>query len=666
MYIAIEKVTSEWQQGNMSNFDYLMFLNNASGRSFNSLSQYPIFPWILQDYTSPSLDLNDPTSFRDLSKSMGALKRPEAELSRYYRDTSEIDVHPYHFAIHYSSPAVVLHYLVRLEPYTQCHWRLNRGFDKTNRMFHNIKTTWETAGVMDMKELIPEFFYLKEFLRNGNNIDFDKRTSGEPIADVLLPPWSSSDVRQFIMLHRKALESPFVSSFINDWIDLIFGFKQRGKSAADAFNVFKPKTYDDMVDFSKLDAALYLEIREFGQTPAQLFFKKHVSQSSFKNRSIHLEYIEKFTYEAVQTLPFPVAHIHPQVQHNFRFLPQNHVHLFGSWLMSWGMDYGLVSIHNTEALDVYKFPNLHHGYVTCIRISDGGRKIVMGGSDAVISVWRLTFVEDSPRLFLVGILQGHTTSISRVALCEKYGFILSVSDDNHVIMWDLNRFCAIGCIPKSVHIVSAVCIDNEHGDFLVCTSGGLFLYDCNFQFIASYIGGLTTISAVAICSPIQKADVFASNFIVTGHQDGSVAIWKVQLLDSNKTPKAESKDDEVVSWKIVLVRIFIQTGHNSPILSISWSERMDRFWSGDVQGVVCEWSLLPEVASACCIDKIANRFGITTESVRSEFISCNVCKTKFKPNDLRSSCKFCQVVFCNECELGHCREAVHLSRRKTQ
>lgn len=30
--------------------------------------QYPVFPWVLSDYSSESLDLSDSSSFRDLSK----------------------------------------------------------------------------------------------------------------------------------------------------------------------------------------------------------------------------------------------------------------------------------------------------------------------------------------------------------------------------------------------------------------------------------------------------------------------------------------------------------------------------------------------------------------------------------------------------------------------
>lgn len=49
-----------------------MHLNTLAGRSYNDLMQYPVFPWILADYTSSKLDLTRPETFRDLSKPMGA------------------------------------------------------------------------------------------------------------------------------------------------------------------------------------------------------------------------------------------------------------------------------------------------------------------------------------------------------------------------------------------------------------------------------------------------------------------------------------------------------------------------------------------------------------------------------------------------------------------
>jgi hypothetical protein len=44
-----------------------------------------VFPWVLADYESDTLDLNSPASFRDLSKPVGALneKRLNFFLERY-------------------------------------------------------------------------------------------------------------------------------------------------------------------------------------------------------------------------------------------------------------------------------------------------------------------------------------------------------------------------------------------------------------------------------------------------------------------------------------------------------------------------------------------------------------------------------------------------------
>ena len=50
----------KWRCREISNFDYLMFLNTIAGRSYNDLGQYPIMPWVLKNYTDETLDLTDP------------------------------------------------------------------------------------------------------------------------------------------------------------------------------------------------------------------------------------------------------------------------------------------------------------------------------------------------------------------------------------------------------------------------------------------------------------------------------------------------------------------------------------------------------------------------------------------------------------------------------
>ena len=46
MALFLSNVTSKWLKGEISNFDYLMHLNIAAGRSFQDLTQYPVFPWV--------------------------------------------------------------------------------------------------------------------------------------------------------------------------------------------------------------------------------------------------------------------------------------------------------------------------------------------------------------------------------------------------------------------------------------------------------------------------------------------------------------------------------------------------------------------------------------------------------------------------------------------
>ena len=70
---TLEEMQRKWSKREISNYEYLLFLNNQSDRSKNDLTQYPVFPWVVSDYTSKSLDLNNPASFRDLSKPIGAL-----------------------------------------------------------------------------------------------------------------------------------------------------------------------------------------------------------------------------------------------------------------------------------------------------------------------------------------------------------------------------------------------------------------------------------------------------------------------------------------------------------------------------------------------------------------------------------------------------------------
>uniref|UniRef100_A0A674JLI8 Neurobeachin-like protein 2 n=1 Tax=Terrapene triunguis TaxID=2587831 RepID=A0A674JLI8_9SAUR len=289
--VAFSCLLQKWVNREISNFDYLVQLNTMAGRTYNDLAQYPVFPWILRDYTSEELDLNNPAVFRDLSKPIGVVneKNAKAVQEKYENFEDPLGtIDKFHYGTHYSNAAGVMHYLIRVEPFTTLHIQLQSGrFDCADRQFHSIPATWQALmdNPNDVKELIPEFFYFPEFLENQNKFNLGKlQISKEVVNDVVLPKWAKSP-EDFICKHRKALESEYVSAHLHEWIDLIFGYKQRGPAAVEALNVFYYCTYEGAVDLDALTdekerKALEGMINNFGQTPCQLLKEPHPARLS--------------------------------------------------------------------------------------------------------------------------------------------------------------------------------------------------------------------------------------------------------------------------------------------------------------------------------------------------------------------------------------------------
>ena len=411
-----------WKDWNISTLELLLWLNILSNRSFNDLTQYPVFPWILTQYkdifsstTQPKLTLskslvpsmiksnlktksvniniNSSTFIKSNSSEiknkknnlikenkdknyenendnkneiepaivnsndnindnkdkninnyeqfpledkesqivlekdirnfylpMGMMnldengeKRKNNYISKYMLMKKEnikndkdnknnINNQIYIYGSHYSNPLYVCHYLTRIFPFSNISIELQGDkFDDPNRLLISVNKSFEGSSSHegDVRELIPEFFYLPEIFINKNNLDLKIKSKSNinKSNDVILPKWADNNNYIFITKLKTYLESEEVNIKINKWFDLIFGYKQKGKEAESSYNLFFPSSYDtfDIKNEAFEQKQYFLRLVEFGLTPHQINKQKFVSrkQKDNKNKTISESWREK-------------------------------------------------------------------------------------------------------------------------------------------------------------------------------------------------------------------------------------------------------------------------------------------------------------------------------------------------------------------------------------
>ncbi|CAJ1025368.1 Beige/BEACH domain containing protein, putative [Leishmania lindenbergi] len=279
--VSIHAVVGAWRHRSISSYEYLLRLNKWASRCANDVFQYPIFPWVIADYTSPQLDFSQTSTFRDLSKPIGALSPSRLTLlqerAEFLREAEET---AYLYSTHYSSAAIVAYYLVR--PHPEFQLSLQGGtLDVPERIMESIPQLWRsvTTNSSNFRELIPQFFN-EDFaaLHGPPLLPLGLHTDGSPVAAfVKLPPWAASS-EDFVRQHRTALESDIVSASLHLWIDLVFGIAQTGDKARAADNLFHPFSYPQcgrQLSVPGLHLSSREYAREFGNVPIQLFADAH-------------------------------------------------------------------------------------------------------------------------------------------------------------------------------------------------------------------------------------------------------------------------------------------------------------------------------------------------------------------------------------------------------
>ena len=182
-YFKEQNYYKKWIEDEMTTYQYLLYINKFSSRSYNDINQYPIFPWIFRELalgshkgkeTLPKFrDLEYPISLLGNSKE-GENSGEDLEDARLFFDASleENRKHPSHFRLHYSTSGYILSFMVRISPYTEEQIRFqNNQFDSPSRQLNSIDEILTIlSNSHDNRELIPEYFTTEEFYLNMNYI----------------------------------------------------------------------------------------------------------------------------------------------------------------------------------------------------------------------------------------------------------------------------------------------------------------------------------------------------------------------------------------------------------------------------------------------------------------------------------------------------------------
>ncbi|KAB5562922.1 hypothetical protein GE09DRAFT_764165 [Coniochaeta sp. 2T2.1] len=536
-----------WQKGEMSNFHYLMLVNTLAGRTFNDLTQYPVFPWVIADYTSDELNLNDPATFRDLSKPMGAQTASRtADFSMRYNSLAEIGETPFHYGTHYSSAMIVSSYLIRLPPFVQSFILLQGGtFDHPDRLFFSIKGAWDSCSKengSDVRELIPEFFYLPEFLTNRNGYNFGVRQgNGGKVDNVILPPWAKGDPKIFIAKQREALESPYVSQHLHKWIDLVFGFKQRGDAAVEALNVFHHLSYRGAKDLDNITDPQERRIitgiiHNFGQTPNQVFTRPHPAR---EHDRCPVKRLDTSVYTLTK-LPHALLESHERVS-SLIYAPKLDRLLCASpfrlnlppqydKFLEWGYaDNSVRFFFSDNRRPAGLFENLHIGQISALTFADS-KTLITAGEDCVVSVYSIHSSPGKPvELVPRSSLFGHKTPVSTIAVSKSLSTLLTVSADGVALLWDLNRLEFVRKLPLA-RPVECARIHDVTGEIMLCSGPNVLLYTLNGDVILdqNVCGAEGHDDFVHSCAFYEGAgNEWVENFLVfTGHKRGRVNVWR--------------------------------------------------------------------------------------------------------------------------------------------
>ncbi|KAJ1647110.1 hypothetical protein IWQ61_010133, partial [Dispira simplex] len=204
---------TQWIQGQLSNYQYLMVLNRYAGRRVGDPNFYPILPWVT-DFSGQRVENN----WRDLTRTKFRINKGDEQLDITFEGPT-----PHHIPDILSDITYFVYMARRTPVSVLCHFvRSNYEPNEYPRSLHRLYQ-WTPD------ECIPEFYTDPTVFQSIH----------PDMPDMQLPAWAAHP-EEFVRKHAEALESEQVSRQLHHWIDITFGYKLTGKAAVRAKNVALP------------------------------------------------------------------------------------------------------------------------------------------------------------------------------------------------------------------------------------------------------------------------------------------------------------------------------------------------------------------------------------------------------------------------------------------
>ncbi|CAK61207.1 unnamed protein product (macronuclear) [Paramecium tetraurelia] len=244
-----KNLIQKWQQGQLSNYQYIYLVNQHSGRNLMDINNYFIFPWT-------TVHLNN--SFIKVSRqfSQSIFSQKQAKNQGYF----------------YSSGAQLYYFL------SQGQERDSVNQTQVTKSIENsiaeMKIDGKTNLIKFMDELqklgeaMPEFYSNPQFF-----------------SDCILPNWVITQTpEEFIYIMRAQLESRIVQEILPFWLDLVFGIQPTLKGQQFQQQL-KPNEFVSQSQISldrNLNRAI-MNAQDNGQSIKQFFTEKHLPRKIFHN-----------------------------------------------------------------------------------------------------------------------------------------------------------------------------------------------------------------------------------------------------------------------------------------------------------------------------------------------------------------------------------------------